>query len=145
MRRLAPLAAVVGLAALAGPAMADVRFQGETSQGRRAVVIAEDDGVPKRGRIGWRARCRRSGILATERTGFRRPLDMSGRHRFRDAGSYRERYRNGERVRFTVRISGRKVGPRRWTGRFRVHAVVRRGGRVMDRCFARGIRWVAVR
>ena len=145
MRVFATLAASAGLAALAAPAAADVRFEGETSQGLRVVVVAEDDGVPKRGRIGWRGRCGRSGILVTERTGFRRPLDMSGRRRFRDAGSYRVRYRNGERVRFTVRISGRKVGPRRWTGRFRVHAVVRRGGRVLDRCSARGVRWAAVR
>jgi hypothetical protein len=145
MRVFAALAAGAGLAALAAPAAADVRFEGETSQGRPVVVVAGDDGVPKRGRIAWRGRCRRSGILVTEMTGFRPPLDMAGRRRFRDAGSYRERYRNGERVRFTVRMSGRKAGPRRWTGRFRVHAVVRRGGRVLDRCSARGVRWTATR
>jgi hypothetical protein len=145
MRRLAPLAAVAGLAALAGPAAADIRFEGRTSQGLRVAVVAEDDGVPKRGRIAWRGRCRPSGALVTERTGFRRPLDMSGRRRFRDAGSYRVRYRSGERVRFTVRMSGRKAGPRRWAGRFQVLAVVRRGGRVIDRCSARGVRWAARR
>jgi hypothetical protein len=145
MRRLAPLAAMLGLAAVAGPAAADVRFEGETSQGRRIVVVVDDGGVPKRAKIGWRARCRPSGSRPIASTGFRRPLDVNGRRRFVDAGSYRVRFRNGERVRFTVRITGRKVGPRRWTGRFRVHAVVRRGGRVRDRCFARGVRWAAVR
>jgi hypothetical protein len=145
MRRLAPLLAVASPAALAGPAAADVRFEGESSQGRRVVLVAEDNGVPKRARIGWQARCRRSGSRPTESTGFSRPLDVAGRRRFRDAGSYRLRYRNGERVKFTVRISGRKVGPRRWTGRFRVHAVVRRNGRFLDRCSARDVRWRATR
>ena len=141
MRRLPPLAALAGLAALAAPAAADVRFEGQSNQGRRVIVVADDNGVPKRAKIGWQARCRRSGSRPTESTGFRRPLDLSGPGRFRDAGSYRVRYRNGERVTFTARISGRKVGPRRWTGRFRVHAVVRRGGAVLDRCAVRGIRW----
>jgi hypothetical protein len=141
MRRLAPLAAVAGLGALAGPAAADVRFEGQSSQGRRVILVADDNGVPKRAKIGWQARCRRSGARPTESTGFRRPLDMSSPRRFRDAGSYRVRYRNGEQVTFTVRMSGRRVGPRRWTGRFRVHSVVRRGGAVLDRCAVRGIRW----
>jgi hypothetical protein len=141
MRRLAPLAAVAGLAALAGPAAADIRFEGQSSQGRRVILVADDNGVPKRAKIGWQARCRRSGARPTGSTGFRRPLDVSGPTRLRDAGSYRVRYRNGERVTFTVRISGQKAGPRRWTGRFRVRAVVRRGGAVVDRCAARGVRW----
>jgi hypothetical protein len=145
MRRLFPLAVVAGLAAFASPASADIRFEGRTSQGRPVLLVAEDDGVPKRGAIQWRARCRRSGSRPTEGTGFRKPFDVSGRRRFRDAGSYRRRYRNGERVTFTVRISGRKVGPRRWTGRFRLDAVVRRGGRIVDRCSARGVRWSARR
>jgi hypothetical protein len=145
MRRLSPLAVVAGLAAFAGPALADIRFEGRTSQGRSALLVAEDDGVPKRGAIYWQTRCRRSGSRPTEGTGFRRPLDVNSRRRFRDVGSYRKRYRNGERVTFTVRISGRKVAPRRWTGRFRVRAVVRRGGRLLDRCSVRGVRWSARR
>jgi hypothetical protein len=141
MRRLAALAAAAGLTAFAAPASADIRFEGRTSQGRLAILVASDDGVPKRAKIGWQASCRRSGAHPTESTGFRRPLDASGPGRFRDGGSYRVRYRNGERVTFTVQISGRKVGPRRWTGRFRVNAVVRRGGAVVDRCAVRGVRW----
>jgi hypothetical protein len=145
LKRLAPLAAVAGLAALAAPAAADVRFEGQSNQGRRVVLVADDNGVPKRAKIAWQARCRRSGSRPTESTGFRRPLDLSGPRRFRDAGSYRVRYRNGERVTFTVRIGGRKVGLRRWTGRFRARAVVRRAGRVVDRCSVRGVRWSARR
>jgi hypothetical protein len=141
VRRLAPLAAVAGLAVFVGPAAADVRFEGESSQGRPVVLVAEDDGVPKRVRIDWQARCRRSGSRPTESTGFRRPLDMPGRQHFSDAGSYRIRYRNGERVKFTVRISGYKIGVSRWRGRFYVDAVVRRNGRVIDRCSARDISW----
>jgi hypothetical protein len=141
MRRLAPLAAMAGLAALAGPAMADIRFEGRTSQGWGVLVVAEDDGVPKRGAIDWQADCRIDRV--SQGTGFSRPLDVSTRRRFRDVGSYRLRAKPNTRV--TVWISGRKVGPRRWAGRFRARLVLRRGGRVVNRCAVRGVRWQAVR
>jgi hypothetical protein len=141
MRRLAPLAALAGLAVLAGPAWADIRFEGRTSQGRYALLVAEDDGVPKRGEIRWQARCRRTGVRLVQSTGFRRPLDLSTRRRIRDVGSYRTRLRDGVRLTIRARISGRKVGPRRWRGRFGARVVARRGGRVLDRCAVRGLRW----
>ena len=144
MRRLAPLAAVAGLAVFAGTAAADVRFEGRTSQGGYTLLVAEDDGVPKRSLIRWRADCRRPGVRLEESTGFSRPLDLSTRRRFRDAGSYRDR-EGRFRVTYTVRMSGRKVTPRRWAGRFRARAVVRRAGRVVDRCSVRGVRWRVVR
>jgi hypothetical protein len=112
---------------------------------RRLVLIAEDDGVPKRAWISRRADCRRPGLRVVEGTSFRRPLDLSTLRRFRGGGSYRVRDRGGVRITFTVRTSGRKVGPRRWAGRFRAHAVVRRRGRVVDRCSVRGVRWRALR
>jgi hypothetical protein len=145
MRRFAPLAAVAGLAALAGPAAADIRFEGRTSQGRQALVVAEDDGVPKRGAIWWRAACRTPGYGITGATGFSRPLDLTTRRRFRDAGSYKTTAPNGERHTVFARTRGRKVGPRRWVGRFGARIVARRDGRVIDRCFVRGLRWSVVR
>jgi hypothetical protein len=145
MRRAAPLAVLVVLGALAAPALADVRFEGRTDQDRRALVVSEDDGVPKRMLIGWEARCIRPRLSVRDSTVFRGPFDSSTRRRFRDRGSYRVRDRGGERITFTVRVSGRKVGPRRWTGRFRASAVIRRRGEVHDRCSVRGIRWRVVR
>ena len=145
MRRLAPLAAVLGLAAVAGPAVADVRFEGRTSQGRFALLVAEDDGVPKRSVIRWRSRCARGGVSLRQFTTFRRPFDLSTATRIRDAGTYRSRrYRGGVRLTIRVRLVGRKVGPRRWIGRFSARAVVRRRGRVLDRCAVR-VRWRVVR
>jgi hypothetical protein len=142
MRRLAPLAAVAGLAALAGPAAADIRFEGRTSQGRLAILVAEDDGVPKRAVINWHARCRSSRVTLPQSTVFRRPLDLSTGRRIRDAGSYRSRrYRGGVRLTIRVRVIGRKVSPRRWRGRFSARALVRQRGRVIDRCAVRGVRW----
>jgi hypothetical protein len=135
------LAAVVLFGALPASAAADVRFEGRTSQGGYALVVAEDDGVPKRGLIRWRADCRRPTYRVQESTIFRRPLDLSTRRRFRDVGSYRLRQPNGARLTFFLRTSGRKVAPRRWAGRFRARVVVRRGGRVIDRCGVRGVRW----
>jgi hypothetical protein len=142
VRRLAPVAAFAGLAAFAGPAAADVRFEGRTSQGRQALLVAEDDGVPKRGSLFWQARCRRGGSTAILGTVFRRPLDLSTRRRIRDVGSYRtRRYRGGVRLTIRARLVGRKVGPRRWRGRFSARAVARRRGQVLDRCAVRGVRW----
>jgi hypothetical protein len=142
VRRVA-LAAAALFAATAGPAHADVRFEGRTSQGGYILVVAEDDGVPKRGLIRWRADCRRPGYAVEESTSFRRPLDLSTRRRFRDAAppSYRHRDPHGYRLTVSVRISGRRVAPRRWIGSFRARVVVRRGGRVRDRCSVRGVRW----
>jgi hypothetical protein len=144
VRRLAPLAAVAGLAAMAGPAAADIRFEGRTSQGRQALVVAEDDGVPKRGVINWHARCRRGGRVVLG-TVFRRPLDLTTSRRIRDVGSYRTpRYPGGVRLTVRARVSGRRVGPRRWIGRFGARAVVRRRGRVVNRCAVR-VRWRVAR
>jgi hypothetical protein len=137
------LAGVVAGALLALPAsaLADTRFEGESSQGRQVLVVAEDDGAPKRVRIAWRADCQRPGFRVIESTTFRTPLELSTRRRFRDNGSYRLRARNGYRLTLTPTISGRKVAPRRWAGRFRAIVVVRRAGRVRDRCSVRGVTW----
>jgi hypothetical protein len=142
MRRLTPLAAALaGLAALAGPAAADIRFEGRTTQGRQALLVAEDDGVPKRAVIRWRARCRSGGALR-QYTVFRRPFDLSTDTRIRDVGTYRSRrYRGGVRLTIRVRLVGRKVGPRRWRGTFGARLVARREGRAFARCAVLGARW----
>jgi hypothetical protein len=145
---LAPLAALpvfAALATLASPALADVRFEGRTGQDRQALVVSEDDGVPKRVLIGWHARCRRPGFTVRDATVFRGPFDVSTRRRLRDRGSYRVRDQGGERITFRVRVSGQKVGPRRWAGRFRGSAVIRRRGEVRDRCSVRAVRWRVAR
>jgi hypothetical protein len=141
VRRLAPLVAVLGLAAAAGPAAADVRFEGRTSQGRFALLVAEDDGVPKRYFLRWRARCSGGGTLR-QFTTFGRPFDLSTATRLRDAGTYRSRrYRGGLRLTIRVRLLGRKVGPRRWRGTFGARVIGRVDGRETDRCTALGVRW----
>lgn len=141
MTRLAVLAVAVALLGLPAGALADVRFRGESSQGRRVLVISEENGVPKRAWIRWRADCRRPGFRVLESTSFRTPMELSTRRRFRDNGSYTLRTPNGFRIRITPVISGRKVAPRRWAGRFRATAVVRRAGRVRDRCSVSGVSW----
>jgi hypothetical protein len=141
VKELAPLIAVLGLAAVAGPAAADVRFKGKTSQGRQALLVAEDDGVPKRAFIRWQARCR-GGLTLRQYTTFRRPFDLGTATRIRDVGTYRSRrYRGGVRLTIRVRLVGRKAGPRRWRGTFGARVVARRDGRAFARCAALGVRW----
>jgi hypothetical protein len=142
-RHLIPLGGLTAAMLLAGPAgaFADVRFEGRTGQGGNMIVVAEETGVPKRALIGWRALCRRPNTQVIESTTFRTPMALSTRRRLRDNGSYKLRGRNGYRLTITPHISGRKVAPRRWVGRFRASVVVRRAGRVRDRCSVRGVRW----
>jgi hypothetical protein len=147
LRRGSVLVAIAIFAIPAGAAQADVTFRGRTEQGRLMRVVAGDDGIVKRARIWWRAPCARPGFVFRESTSFVMPLDRTVERYFRDAAppAYRLRDRRGFRFVVSPRISGRKVGPRRWRGTFGVRVVVRKDGRVRDRCAVSGVRWRAVR
>jgi hypothetical protein len=139
------LLAAAAVAALPATAQADISFPGGTGQGFGLKLVAEDNGIVKRVAIGWRASCRRPGYRITESTTFRTPLELASARSLRDGGSYTKAGGHGYRLTVHPRISGRKVGPRRWAGRFRATVVVRRGGEVRDRCSVRGVRWRARR
>jgi hypothetical protein len=140
MKRLAlPLAALL-VAVLPAEATADVRFRGESGQGRLVTLRIGDDGLLERWLIRWHAPCRRPRFVLLSHTINLPPLDLSTPDRFVDADGYRARLRGGQRAIFNSRVAGNRVSPRRWRGIFRVRARVFRGGTLVDRCSTR-TRW----
>ena len=140
MRTLA--LAVACAAVLAAPAQADARtWRGKTEQGRMASVRTGADDLVNRVRVGWRAPCRKGHYVS--RTLFPPPYDVSETDRFEDTGTYTTDTEDGYRARHTVFVRGRLGADDRWTGTFRVTTQVRRGGRVVDTCRLKRVRWSA--
>jgi len=134
----------VGLCWLAAPSIASAElYKGRTSQDRRAVVRAERQGPPATVKIRWQAPCARPRFIFRSETGFRRPFDSVSGDSIEDTGTYRERL-SGTRATISVRLVARRTAKGKWRGTFRARVVVRRNGRVIDRCrMARATRWGA--
>ena len=137
MKRLALPLAVLLVALLPAEAMADVRFRGESDQGRLVTLRTSDDRLLLRFGVRWQAPCRRPGFRFVSRTHFRPPFDSVTRDRFVDAGETRGRIENGLRAVANVRTAGTRVSETRWRGIFRVSLRVLRGGRLIGRCYKR--------
>ena len=89
-------------AALAVPATAqspNVLYEGRTSQDRLMRLWATTEGDIVEIRQGWRARCRRSGVVIRDRTRWLDPIEQSG-NQMSDSGIMRGRE---GRIRFVVR------------------------------------------
>jgi hypothetical protein len=146
IRRLA-VAAVSLTAFAAADATAEAKvFRGKTSAGRAASVVVGSDGLIRNARINWRTRCRHGSVA--DKTAFIRPHDISTPESFTDDGTYRRRD-GSYRLRFTTHISGSRVfdaarpARERWHGTFRMKVLVTRGGRYVDTCRLRALRWTA--
>jgi hypothetical protein len=144
-------AAFAAAAAAPAAASADTLFTGKTQQNRPVTVRTGADGVVNLARLTWKtARCRTDNELQLV-TGFRPTFDTATTEAFGDSGSYTARLRGGIRIRVTPTISGRRVvdpaDPAKvsWQGTFRATAVVRRNGRVIDRCTQRSVGWTAIK
>ena len=142
---LAVLGAALALAVAAPPAAHAKVFRGETAQGRNASLVVGSDGLVRRARVNWRARCRNGRFV--DRTDFTPPFDAVTMDSLTDAGVYRLRERGGIRSRVTVRIRGRRsfdaAHPRResWRGTLRAQVLVTRNGNYVDTCRLRRLRW----
>jgi hypothetical protein len=137
MRTLALAVAMLVVA----PAVADAEtWRGKTKQGRAVSVRTGADDRVERVSVSWKATCQRGTYMS--RTLFRRPFDMSEAAEFENRGSYRADVEGGYRARHTVFVHGQLEGER-WSGTFRVRTRVTKGGRVVDRCRIKGVRWTA--
>jgi hypothetical protein len=126
----------------AGVAEAVTVFSGRTSQDRSAELRTNDRRLPVQVELVWRAPCNRG--VFRETTSFRPPFDSRSATEVRDSGAYT--MRDGDlRIRVRGHVRGRRVAPRRWRGTFGATAVVRRDGRVIDRCPSGTITWRASR
>ena len=144
-------AGAVALAAAPPAGAQEQTFTGKTRQDRPVTLRVGADGVVQFVRIAWRTRrCRQGGASLTDRTDFRPPLDDNAPHVLGDAGRYTVRRRGGIRIRVTVTVAGEHVpdpanaaAPGSWRGTIKASAVVRRRGRVIDRCSLRSTGWTA--
>jgi hypothetical protein len=117
-------------------------WRGKTRQGRAAVVNTGADGVVKRVKIKYRARCNdgkglRSGVV------FLPPLDVAGTTAFADRGVFSFRIPGGERGRARTSVVGGLRTSGRWTGDFRIKVRVTRNGRYVATCRTGRIGWKA--
>ena len=142
--------ALTAAAVVPATATADKRFRGKTQQGRTVTMTTGDDNVLKILRINWLTRrCALSGSRFQHITSFRPPFDSATPDAFEDAGSFRVADRGGIRSRVTIALTGqRRPDPANqatetWSGTLRANVVVRRRGRVIDRCRLRQITWNA--
>jgi hypothetical protein len=139
MNRMKPLAlSLVLLAALPALAHAAI-FRGETSQGRDVVLKTNDDKLPYRLNISFRAPCSDDKRLKAG-TFFRSPFDRRTRRRVRDTGEYTFDL-GDERIDAEVSMRGRRVSRRKWRGRFEGDFVVRRNGRKVATCHTPTVHW----
>jgi len=144
--KLAIMATSAAAAALLGAAApADAAYwKGKTAQGRTVTVRTGADGLVTKVRIRWRTRCR-DGAL-TGGTAFARPIDRLEPAAFEDGGTSQARVEGGIRSTDTAFVQGRlRAGGRRWRGTFHMRNVLRRDGRVIDRCRVGKMRWSARR
>jgi hypothetical protein len=146
-RKLTITAMCVATAAalLAASAPADAAYwKGKTRQGRTVTVRTGADGLVKRVRIWWRTRCNAGSL--TGGTAFVRPIDRVEPTAFEDGGTSQSRVEGGIRSTDTAFIQGRlRADGRRWRGTFHLRSVLRRRGRVIDRCRVGKVRWSARR
>lgn len=108
------------------------------------------DGLVTLVRLPWRAGCNRPRARFTERTDFRRPLKQSTLDVVADDGAYTLRRRGGWRFRVRVTMAGRRSltdpadpSTEQWAGTLSASVVVRRKGRVFDRCKLAPTTWTA--
>ena len=153
MSREAVLTSSAALAVAAfvpAPALAAKTFKGETQQNRNVMVKVGDDGVVTRFRIDWRTRdCDLDDATLRDQTTFRPPFDTATPEAFADEGRYTARDKGRKRITTTVKLDGRRVvdpgdpAAESWQGTFEATAVVRRRGKVIDRCRLKSTGWSA--
>jgi hypothetical protein len=139
MKRMKSLALSLALLAVV-PALAHAaKFSGETSQGRDVVLKTNEENLPYRLNIGFRAPCSDDKRLKAG-TFFRAPFDRRTRRRIRDEGEYTFRL-GDERIDAQVSMRGRKVSRRKWRGRYEGDFVIKRDGRKIATCETPVVRW----
>jgi hypothetical protein len=148
-----PLLATTALAvllAVPSTAAADKAYKGKSAQNRSVTLTTGDDNVLKTLRINWiTRRCALSGSRFQHITAFRPPFDLATPDEFRDAGSFTVADRGRIRSRVSISLTGRHAfdpanpAAENWFGTLKASVVVRRRGKVIDRCRLRSVNWSA--
>ena len=150
MRRLAGAAAALAFVTLAPPAAAQVPYRGVTGQGGLVELRTNETGATGAITIRWRARCTNGRTFHRQVTSFEllgEETPPTRRMAVRDR--FKAPDRGGRIGTIFVRLNGRFVrssrgpGLNRWEGTLRARIVVRRHGRLAERCAMR-TRWRAM-
>lgn len=143
-------AAVAAAAIAPAEAAAVKQFRGKTDQNRTIKLTIGDDNLLQSASVNWfTRRCSQPGSRFQHRTAFKLPFDESTPDLFRDAGPFTVADSGGIRSRVRITLTGRRVvdpaepAAESWKGTLRATVVVRRRGKVIDRCTRRTLRWTA--
>lgn len=131
--------ALAATGAMPSDAMADKTYRGKSQQRGAVSVLTGDDNVLKRLRVSWLTRrCAQRGTTFEHTTLFIPEFDSATPGAFRDAGSFTVAQRGGIRSRVSIATTGiYEASTNRWHGTVQATIVVRREGRVIDRCALR--------
>jgi hypothetical protein len=136
---------VAALAALVFSAPAQAKtFRGKTNQHRKASLVTGADGVPKRVRVAYKARCRKTPYV-TGFTVFTPPFVSATADAVSDGGTtanVKSKTHKGETARITTTLQANRAGAA-WSGLYTVKLVLRYHGRRIDTCRARKVTWTA--
>ena len=149
-RLLVLLTLLAAALVLPADALAAKTFRGKTQQSRGVTVIVGDDGLVDRVRVNWRTRrCQLGGSRFQDATQFNGPFEPSTVDAIGDSGAYTVRDRGGIRSRVGIVLTGKRLfdpanpAGETWEGTLRANVVVRRRGKIIDRCRLRSIGWRA--
>jgi hypothetical protein len=139
-------ATLVAVLAFSGVAEAK-GFRGQTSQKRMASMVVGADGLVRRMRISYSARCsdpryRFPNVLRVEP-----PFKTSTPDKAVATVTLRDRLAGGGRSRQIAKITARRTvdaaGAESWSGTFRTRAVLTKGGKRLDTCQLKRVTWTA--
>jgi hypothetical protein len=134
--------AVAGLALLAAAPADAATLRGRTHRGLNVRIKTDPTGRATEAIFNWHVRRCDSG-----RFQFRDSTAVDSKKKpaknFFTRNPYTLRSRGGYRSRVTVHTNARRLSIYRWKGTFSAVAIVRRHGRVVDRCHMRRLHWTA--
>jgi hypothetical protein len=137
--------ALIALVIAVVPATAGAAtLRGRTAQHRATRIDVGTNGVPRKVVVSWRAHCQADPRATyTDTTAFPTPHASARTKRIIGGGTYRTRAGPGLRATITSRLVAHRHSVYLWTGSFRARAVIRRHGRLVDRCILRRVGWRA--
>ena len=149
MRGRAAALAIAAAAALPATASANVQFSGTTDQGRPIELEVADNGLMRFIDVSWRTlRCSKSRKRLTEVSTLRE-FDRTTTSAFLFDHPFGRRRAGGIRIAVDMTMIGNRTADpanpslARWSGTMELFAVVRKRGRVIDRCRLPEIGWSA--
>lgn len=117
-------------------------YRGTTSQNKVASVITSADGQVQRIRIGYSAPCRDPRYRFPNVMRLEPPFDTATPDLVKTHLSFHEKLKGGGRTKQTVTLMATRAG-NAWSGTFATTIVLTRGGKHLDTCRLKRVRWTA--